>query len=125
MCFDFRVLPLGRHDGQAPDELPHFALGVELYKGKPILYGACNLSFNLGHSATHLHWIGYFARIQIDGDGIVEVALHLVRRTAENETILRPPAEETETVQDLIAQSKHFDTPLTVEEDRLVMFRRE
>ena len=103
---------------------PHFALGVEVYKGKPILYGACNLSFNLGHSEAHLHCIGYFANIQTDPDGIAEVALHLVRRTATNETVLRRPGEETETVQNLIAQSEQFDTPLTVEEDRIVMFRR-
>ena len=103
---------------------PHFALGVELYKGKPIFYGACNLSFNLGHSEAHLHWIGYFAKLQIDTKGIAEVALHLVRRTPENETILRRPDEETETVQTLIEQSEGFGTPLAVEDDRLLMFRR-
>jgi len=103
---------------------PHFALGAELYKGKPIFYGACNLSFNLGHSDAHLHWIGYFATIKSDTDGIAEVNLHLVRRTPENETFLRRPAEETATVQNLIAQSEGFGTPLMVEDDRLVMFQR-
>jgi poly-gamma-glutamate capsule biosynthesis protein CapA/YwtB (metallophosphatase superfamily) len=104
---------------------PHFALGVELYQGKPILYGACNLSFNLGHSAAHLNWIGYFANIKIDTNGIAEVALHLVRRTPGNETILRRPADEVDTVNDLIAQSKTFGTSLAIEEDRLVMSRCE
>jgi poly-gamma-glutamate synthesis protein (capsule biosynthesis protein) len=100
---------------------PHFALGVELYQGKPIFYGACNLSFNLGHSEAHLNWIGYFARIRIDDDGRTEIALHLVRRTAENETVLRRPADEPETVATLVEQSEYFGTTLTAEDDRLLL----
>ena len=103
---------------------PHFALGVELYQGKPILYGACNLSFNLGHSAAHLHWIGYFATIELDESGPLEVALHLVRRTAGNETILRRPADEAETVETLMTQSARFGTTLTVADDRLLLLQR-
>lgn len=102
---------------------PHFALGVELYRGKPIFYGACNLSFNLGHSEAHLNWVGYFACIQIDDDGWTEIALHLVRRTAENETILRRPADEPETVATLIAQSERFGTTLVAEKNRFLVTR--
>jgi len=102
---------------------PHFTLGVELYQGKPILYGACNFSFNLGHREAHLHWIGYFASIRLDEKAPFEIALHLVRRTAQNETILRNPADEPETVADLIAQSERFGTTLTVEKDRLLVLQ--
>lgn len=103
---------------------PHFALGVEIYRGKPIFYGACNLSFNLGHREAHMHWVGYFASIEIDDAGASEIALHLVRRTAENETVLRNPSDEPDTVETLLAQSSAFDTNLSVEPDRLIAFRR-
>ncbi len=100
---------------------PHFALGVEVYRGKPIFYGTCNFSFNLGHRAAHLHWIGYFVSLQIDENGPAEIALHLVRRSAENETILRRSADEPETVETLIAQSEQFGATLVAEEDRLLL----
>ncbi len=103
---------------------PHFPLGVELYRGKPIFYGACNFSFDFGHRAAHMNWIGYFARIRHDEQGRVEVSLHLVRRTAGNETILRRPEEEADTVADLNAKSKGFETELRIEDDRLVLTQR-
>ncbi len=102
---------------------PHEPLGVELYKGKPILYGACNFSFNIGHNAAHPHWIGMFATVLFEDQTPYEVFLRFVRRTSANETILRLPAEEPETVAGVAEQSAAFDTKLIIEDDRLVIWR--
>lgn len=104
---------------------PHFALGVELYRGKPIFYGACNFSFNRGHREDHMEWLGYFATIRSHGDGVAEIDLRLVRRNAANETLLRAPADEPDAVDGLVAQSASFGTRLTVAVDRLVVWQRD
>lgn len=102
---------------------PHVPLGVELYRGKPILYGAGNFSFNIGHREPHLHWIGMFATVQFAAGSPTEIFLRLVRRTQANETILRMSAEECAAVDAIVSQSLTFGTELTVEEDRLVFWR--
>ena len=104
---------------------PHFALGVELYRGKPIFYGACNFSFNRGHREDHMEWLGYFATIRSDSDGVAEIDLRLVRRNAANETLLRAPTDEPDAVDGLVAQSASFGTRLTVAADRLVVWQRD
>lgn len=104
---------------------PHFALGVELYRGKPIFYGACNFSFNRGHREAHMEWVGYFATIRSDNDGPTEIDLRLVRRNETNETLLRTPGDEPDTVDKLLVQSASFGTRLAVEADRIVVWRRD
>ena len=43
------------------------SLPVEVYKGKPIFYGLCNLSFNTGHGGrVHGDWIGMLVRIALE-----------------------------------------------------------
>jgi len=102
---------------------PHVPLGVELYRGKPILYGAGNFSFDIGHREPHLHWIGMFATVAFTGGAPTEIYLRLVRRTEANETVLRLPSDEKETVDTIVAQSQKFGTKLHVKDDRLVIWR--
>ena len=73
----------------------------------------------------HERKIIHNANIKIDAIGITEVSLQLVRRTSENETILRHPDDEKDTVNGLIAQSKTLGTSLDIEQDHLIMYRRE
>ena len=103
---------------------PHFPLGAEIYRDRPILYGACNFSFNLGHREPHMGWIGYFATVEFANGAPAEVYLRLVRRTAANETILCDPAAEQETVNGLVAQSETLGATLQVDGDKIVVWRQ-
>lgn len=104
---------------------PHYPLGIEIYKDKPILYGTGCFSFDIGHQKkSYADWIGYFATVRLTEGVPGEIFVQLVRRTDRNETILRMPADEPGTVAEIVARSAVFGTELTVEEDRLVIWRR-
>jgi len=104
---------------------PHFPLGIEVYKGKPILYGTGNFSFNMGHRGQHGDWIGFFTTFRLEAGGVEEIFIRLVRHTDRNETVLRRPADEPDAVADLAARSAVFGTKLTVESDRIVIGRND
>ena len=98
---------------------PHEPLEIELYQGKPIFYGAGCFSFDRGHKGRHESWIGYFAAVKLQGKAIQDVSVHLVRRTASNETVLRKPDEERQTVANIVGRSAARGTRLVVAPDRL------
>jgi poly-gamma-glutamate synthesis protein (capsule biosynthesis protein) len=101
---------------------PHFVLPVEVYKGKPILYGLGNFSFHTGHGGRrHGDWVGLFARVILEERSIQRVALRFVRHNDRNETLLRTPGEEPEALRDLIERSAPFGTRITVEGDDAVV----
>lgn len=103
---------------------PHYPLGIESYKDKPILYGTGNFSFNVGHRGRHGDWIGFFTTFQLAADGIREIFIRFVRHTDRNETVMRRPSDEPDTVAELTARSAVFGTELAVEPDRIVIWRR-
>ena len=102
---------------------PHYPLGIEIYKDKPILYGTGNFSFNVGHHGRHGDWIGFFTTLQLAADGIQEIFIRFVRHTDRNETVTRRPADEPDAVAELAARSAVFGTKLIVETDRIVIWR--
>ncbi|NKB60223.1 MAG: CapA family protein [Alphaproteobacteria bacterium] len=103
---------------------PHYPLGIEIYKEKPILYGTGNFSFDVGHHARHGDWIGFFTTIRLAAAGVEEIFIRFVRHTDRNQTILRHPADESEALAELAARSSIFGTELSVEDDRIVIWRR-
>jgi len=95
---------------------PHFVLPVEVYKGKPILYGMGNFSFHTGHGGRkHGDWTGLLARVLVEGRAVRRVALRFVRHNERNETVLRAPEEEPEALRDLVERSTPFGTRISVE----------
>ena len=46
---------------------PHYVLPIEVYKGKPIFYSLCNLSFHSGHRGVHGDWTGLLVRVTLEG----------------------------------------------------------
>ncbi len=103
---------------------PHVPLGVEVYKGSAILYGAGNFSFEFGHHGKHDDWTGYFATVTLSDGAPKEVAITLVRRSDRNQTILRRPAEEPETLERLVDQSRAFGTDLRIDDDHIIVWKR-
>ena len=89
---------------------PHHFLPVEVYAGKPILYGLGSFSFHTGHRGKkHGDWIGLMAEVEIDGTTPRRVGLRFVRHNDANETILFSPAQETEATKELLHVSRGVD----------------
>jgi hypothetical protein len=50
---------------------PHYALPIEVYRGRPIFYGLGSFSFHTGHGGRqHEDWVGMMARIAAGRHGI-------------------------------------------------------
>ena len=68
---------------------PHDVLPIELYRGKPILYGLGSFSFHTGHGGKpHGDWLGLMARAGFTHRGLTDVACRFVRHDAGNQTVL-------------------------------------
>lgn len=92
---------------------PHFALPVEVYRGKPIFYGLGSFSFHTGHGGrAHGDWVGMMARVAFDAGAIADAAFCLVRHTAANETVPCRPADEAEALGAIRAASASLGTVL-------------
>src|SRR6266566_5168590 len=67
---------------------PHYALPVEVYKGRPIFYGLGSFSFHTGHGGRrHGDWIGMMAQVEIAASGVSGARFRFVRHNAANETV--------------------------------------
>jgi poly-gamma-glutamate synthesis protein (capsule biosynthesis protein) len=97
---------------------PHFALPVEIYRGKPIFYGLGNFSFETGHDGRrHGDWLGMMAKVTWDRGRIERVGFCFVRRDERNRTVLRLMAEEPAAFEAIARASAAFGTGLAVEGD--------
>lgn len=104
---------------------PHVPLGVEIYDGRPILYGLGSFSFAIGHRAgRHVNWVGLMARVVLEEDSIVEVTVRPVRRNERNETVVRSVAEERSAMEHLSSLSRRLGTELELGDDAIVAVRR-
>jgi poly-gamma-glutamate capsule biosynthesis protein CapA/YwtB (metallophosphatase superfamily) len=93
---------------------PHYALPVEMYKGRPIFYGLGSFSFHTGHGGRrHGDWLGMMARVLVDGRR-TQAAFRFVRHNEANETILRGPAEEPAAFDQLMRESRALGAMLEV-----------
>ncbi len=104
---------------------PHFPLGIEIYKEKPIFYGLGSFSFETGHRARrHPDWIGLMVRLAVDKGALQRAAFSFVRHNEKNETIARPMASEKEELENMRAMSAPYGTSLTVSGDEVVVWSK-
>jgi poly-gamma-glutamate synthesis protein (capsule biosynthesis protein) len=74
---------------------PHFALPVELHRGKPIFYGLGSFSFETGHGGRrHGDWLGMIASVAWDRGRPTRAGFRFVRHDARNRTVLPSLAAE-------------------------------
>jgi poly-gamma-glutamate synthesis protein (capsule biosynthesis protein) len=98
---------------------PHYALAVEVYRGRPIFYGLGSFSFHTGHGGRrHDSWVGMMARVAA-GRGIEAASFQFVRHNDRNETYLCPLADEADALAEVVAASGSFGTKLTPEGDEV------
>jgi poly-gamma-glutamate capsule biosynthesis protein CapA/YwtB (metallophosphatase superfamily) len=99
---------------------PHYPLPVEIYKGRPIFYGLCNLTFSTGHlGRKHAGWIGLLVEVTHDRGKIAGCDFRFVRSDEKGETYICRPADEAETLADLTARSAKLGAALKPDGDRV------
>ncbi|MSQ70950.1 MAG: CapA family protein [Betaproteobacteria bacterium] len=104
---------------------PHYALPVEIYKGKPVFYGLGCFSFNTGHGGTRFgDWVGMMARVWVDTGAIVRSSFQFVRHNQDNETLLCSLAAEQATLQSIEKKSAIYGTVFTSEGDQVFVTSR-
>ena len=93
---------------------PHYSLPVEVYRGRPIFYGLCNLSFHTGHGGRrHEDWLGMLVSLAVGGQGVEGASFRFVRHNDANETYLCDLDREAHALADLIASSAALGATLT------------
>ena len=98
---------------------PHYALAIEVYRGKPIFYGLGSFSFHTGHGGrAHGDWIGMLARCGFDDRArLTEAGFSFVRHNQRNETVLCAVADEQAEFQEIVQRSVAYGTRLTTAKD--------
>ena len=98
----------------------HYALPVEIYKGRPIFYGLCNLVFGTGHRGRkHSGWVGIVVELEVERRKPGNCSFRLVRSNAGGETYLCRLADETETFEDLAKRSLKLGARFLPDGDRV------
>ena len=104
---------------------PHFPLGIEVYKDKPVFYGLGSFSFETGHRARrHPDWIGLMVRLAVDRGALQRAAFSFVRHNEKNETVARPMGSEREELKTMREMSARFGTSLTLTGDEAVVWSK-
>jgi len=99
---------------------PHYALAVEVYRGRPIFYGLGSFSFHTGHGGRrHDSWVGMMARVVAGKAGVEAATFQFVRHNDSNETYLRRLADEADALAEITEASASFGTELTPEGDQV------
>lgn len=102
---------------------PHYALPVEIYRGKPVYYGLGSFSFHTGHGGRkHGNWLGMIARVTIDDGKLAEAGFEFVRHNERNETVICDISAEQAGLEALRKRSAAFSTRLEVR-GNAVIFR--
>jgi poly-gamma-glutamate synthesis protein (capsule biosynthesis protein) len=96
---------------------PHYALAVEIYKGKPVYYGLGSFCFIKSNKKQHRDWVGMIARLGVEKSGIVEAGYSLVRQNPDTEVVLRTADQEAAEIARLQAASERFGTVMRPEGD--------
>lgn len=101
---------------------PHYSLGMEVYRGKPIFYGLGSFSFHTGHGGhTHGDWIGMMAKLDFDGRDLKRAAFEFVRHNDINETYVCNLADEAAELADLRKRSLDLGAQLDCEGNEVVV----
>jgi poly-gamma-glutamate capsule biosynthesis protein CapA/YwtB (metallophosphatase superfamily) len=99
---------------------PHYSLPVGLYKGKPIFYGLCNLTFATGHlGRKHAGWIGMLVELIYEKGSITDCSFRFVRSNEKDESYFSKAAEESEMLADLTTRSAKLGATLKPDGERV------
>jgi len=98
---------------------PHYVLPIEVYKGKPIFYSLCNLSFHSGHRGVHGDWTGLMVRIPIEQGKVAGAAFQFMRHNDKNETFFCALKDEGEALSELTEASAALGTKLSPKGDQV------
>jgi len=100
---------------------PHFFLPVEVYQGKPILYGMGSFSFHTGHGGRkHGDWVGLMGELEFGpARDLAEVKLRFVRHNDENETVPSRLVDEGEALEEIIQASATRGAQLVPDGDHI------
>jgi poly-gamma-glutamate synthesis protein (capsule biosynthesis protein) len=101
---------------------PHYSLGVEVYRGKPIFYGLGCFSFHTGHGGIkHENWVGMMAELSFDRTSLQRAAFEFVRHNEANETYVCRLSEEKAEFDDIENRSRELGARLTREGNQVVI----
>ena len=101
---------------------PHYSLGVEVYRGKPIYYGLGSFSFHTGHGGvTHGDWIGMMAKVAFGDTGVESAAFEFVRHNHDNETYVCDLTQEEGEFLDIEKRSAEMGTQIGREDNQVVL----
>jgi poly-gamma-glutamate synthesis protein (capsule biosynthesis protein) len=99
---------------------PHYPLPVAMYKGKPIFYGLCNLTFSTGHlGRRHAGWIGLLVELSFEHGAVTDCNFRLVRNNDVEETFFCRLDDEAETLANLAERSKKLGAHFNPKGDRV------
>ena len=99
---------------------PHYALAVEVYRGRPIFYGLGSFSFHTGHGGRrHDGWVGMIARVAAGKAGVEAASFQFVRHNDRNESYLCRLADEADALAEVTEASARFGTKLAPEGDQV------
>ncbi len=101
---------------------PHYSLGVEIYKGKPIYYGLGSFSFHTGHGGvTHGDWIGMMAKVEFEDNAVSRAAFEFVRHNEANESYVCDLAQEQDEFKDIAKRSRDMGTDIVASGNEIVL----
>ncbi|MBI3057504.1 MAG: CapA family protein [Betaproteobacteria bacterium] len=102
---------------------PHYSLPVDVYKGKPVVYGLGSFSFHTGHhdGMGVGDWVGMLASITLEGRAVAGAKFQFVRHNAVNETVPCALANERATLEDIAKRSAPFGTRFTPQGDQVLV----
>jgi poly-gamma-glutamate synthesis protein (capsule biosynthesis protein) len=101
---------------------PHYSLGTEVYKGKPIFYGLGNFSFHTGHGGhAHGDWVGMMATLSFDGRRLERAAFEFVRHDDANETYISRLSDEEAEFADIDKRSRELGARLARDGNEVVI----
>jgi hypothetical protein len=91
-----------------------------MYKGKPIFYGLCNLTFSTGHlGRRHAGWIGLLVELICERGAVTDCNFRLVRNNDVEETFFCRLDDEAETLANLGERSKKLGAHFNPKGDRV------
>jgi poly-gamma-glutamate capsule biosynthesis protein CapA/YwtB (metallophosphatase superfamily) len=99
---------------------PHFALPVQIYRGKPIFYGLGSFSFHTGHGGRrHGEWVGMMASVSWRQAQIERATFQFVRHDERNRTVLCSLADEGAEFDEIAKRSADLGTRLAADGDEV------
>ncbi|CAB3857470.1 CapA family protein [Achromobacter sp. K91] len=101
---------------------PHMILPIELHRGRPILYGSGNFSFQVAHQAdAHTEWTGMTVRVDIRDKRPAAMQFRFVQRNDANQTVFLPASDVAQERDLLIRASAALGADLHADGDALLL----